>query len=40
MPDTMSNEELDVFINEQIDQAAEEYEEALRKVGEHDRKTD
>lgn len=35
MPDTMSNEELDVFINEQIDKASEEYEEALRKVREN-----
>ena len=40
MPDTMSNEELDILISQQIDQAAEEYEEALRKVREHDRKVD
>ena len=40
MPDTMSNEELDILISQQIDQASEEYEEALRKVRENDRKTD
>lgn len=40
MPDTTSIEDLEIFITEQIDKDSEELEEALRKVREHDRKTD
>ncbi len=32
MPDTMSNEDLDVMINAQLDEAQEKYEKALEKL--------